>query len=53
MEVILATPSHKVLLHKILESNEQNKVTNKMEPEAWIHGTDRPVPEGRGVWVTR
>lgn len=28
-------------------SNEQNKLTNQMEREAWIHGTDWPVPKGR------
>ena len=28
------------LVGKVVESNEQNKLVNKIEPEAWIHGTD-------------
>ena len=36
-----------------MESNEQNKLTNKTETEAWTHGTDWQLPEGKGegVWV--
>ena len=31
-----------------LESNEQNKVINEIETEAWTHGTDWQLLEGRG-----
>ena len=24
----------------LMESNEQNKLTSKIDPEAWKHGTD-------------
>ena len=30
-----------------MESNEQNKLTSKIEPEAWKRGTDGQQPEGR------
>ena len=32
-----------------VESNEHNKLTSKIKPEAWIHGTDRQIDRGR-VW---
>ena len=28
------------MIHSYVESNEQNILTNKIKPEAWIHGTD-------------
>ena len=28
------------MTHSHVESNEQNKLTNKIKPEAWTHGTD-------------
>ena len=31
-----------------VESNEQHKQMNKTEPEAWTHGADRQLSEGRG-----
>ena len=31
-----------------MESNEQNKLTNKIEPQALKHGEDWKWPEGRG-----
>ena len=30
-----------------VQSNEQNKLTNKRETEAWIQGTDKQLSEGR------
>ena len=38
--------------HLYVESNEQNKLMNTKETEAWIHGTDWQLSEGRG-WGTR
>ena len=32
-----------------MESNEQNKMMNKIKPETWIHGTDGWISEGRRV----
>ena len=31
-----------------LESNEQNKLMSKTEPETWKQGTGRQMPEERG-----
>ena len=36
------------MISLISGSNQQNKQMNKLEPEAWKHGTDRQWPEGRG-----
>lgn len=40
--------------HSSVESNEQNKVTHTIKPEAGTHGTDRQISEGRGCrdWKT-
>ena len=32
-----------------MESNEQNKLMNKIETEAWMHGTDGQLSEERAV----
>ena len=29
-----------------MESNEQNKLTNKIKPETLIHGTEQQISEG-------
>ena len=34
-----------------MESNEQNKLTNKIETEAWVYGTDWQLSEGEGDWM--
>ena len=33
-----------------VESNEQNKLVNRIETEAWTHGTNR-LTAVRGEWV--
>ena len=40
---------------KVFMSIEQNKLTNKIESEAWKHGKDLQIPEvrGRGIMVKR
>ena len=36
-----------ILFHLYVESNEQNKLTNKIGTEAWTHGTDSQLSEER------
>ena len=31
-----------------MESNEQNKLMNKLEPQIWKHGTDWKWPDRKG-----
>ena len=35
--------------HSYAVSNEQNKLMNKIKPEAYIHGTNRQVRGGGGL----
>ena len=32
-----------------MESSEQNKLTDKIKPEAWIHRTYRQLAKGKGA----
>ena len=40
-------PANNIWTHSYVESKEQNKLTNKIETEAWTHGTDWQPSEGR------
>ena len=51
------TKTNTIRFHLYMESNKWNKLTNKIETEAWIHGIGGQLSEGKelggGVWVKK